>query len=70
MFKFNFEVDEADDPLADLAFGPVATTGSADGPQETRAEEDRSTEIPIEDLVSFLHMYMNSTWTKSNRYTP
>lgn len=61
MFKFNFEVDEADDPLADLAFGPVATAGSAASQQQTRAEEDRSTEIPIEDLVSLPHMYMNST---------
>lgn len=69
MFKFNFEVDESDDPLADLAFGPVATAGSAGDQQRTRAEEDRSTEIPIKDLVSLPHMYTNSTWRVSNRYT-
>lgn len=69
MFKFNFDVDESDDPLADLAFGPVSTAGSAGEQQHTRAEEDHSTEIPIEDLVSFLHMYMHSTWRESNRYT-
>ncbi len=60
MFKFNFEVDESDDPLADLAFGPVAAAESASGQPQTRAEEDRSTEIPMKDLVSLHHI--NYTW--------
>ncbi|KAI0336625.1 hypothetical protein GY45DRAFT_1315207 [Cubamyces sp. BRFM 1775] len=54
MFKFGFDVDEVDQPIADAFAGGHPASGSANSHTQNTVREDPSKEIPIEDLLAAL----------------
>ncbi|KAH9887292.1 hypothetical protein C8Q73DRAFT_259495 [Cubamyces lactineus] len=54
MFKFGFDVDEVDEPIADAFASGHSASGSANSHTQNIVREDPSREIPIEDLLAAL----------------